>query len=52
VKETLTLKKDDFGSTCELSETFLKKITNCGIIQNIIDLANAKESLDLKKKLG
>jgi DNA topoisomerase II len=30
----------------------LKKVTGCGIIQNIIDLAQAKESLDLKRKLG
>jgi len=38
-KETLTTKKENFGSTCELSESFLKKIVNSGIIQNIIDFA-------------
>lgn len=46
------LKKERFGSTCELSETFLKKVTSCGVIQNIVDLAQAKENIDLKKKLG
>lgn len=51
-KETLTLKKERFGSTCELSETFLRKVTSCGVIQNIVDLAQAKENIDLKKKLG
>lgn len=31
-KETLTLKKEKFGSSCELSEAFLKRVTSCGII--------------------
>lgn len=31
-KETLTLKKERFGSTCELSDSFLKKVADCGII--------------------
>lgn len=51
-KETLTLKKENFGSTCELSESFLKKVGNCGIIQSVVDLMQAKESIELKKKLG
>jgi len=46
------LKKDSFGSTCELTESFLKKIGNCGIIKNAVELAEAKESLEMKKKMG
>ena len=48
----MTLNQKDFGSTCELSDAFLKKIVNCGIIQNIVDLAQAKESVDMQKKLS
>ena len=51
-KDTLTIKKESFGSTCELSESFLKQVAGCGIIQNVVDLAMAKENLDMKKKLG
>lgn len=51
-KETLTLKREKFGSECELSDAYLKKIQNCGIIQNIVDLAQAKESIEMKRKLG
>ena len=51
-KETLTLRKENFGSTCELSEGFLKKVVSSGIIDSVVNLAQAKESIELKKKLG
>lgn len=38
-KETLTTHKERFGSKCELSEAFLKKVVNCGIIKSVVDLA-------------
>ena len=31
-KETLTLNAKSFGSTCELGEAFLKRVSSCGII--------------------
>lgn len=51
-KETLTLKREKFGSTCELSDSYLKKVLDCGIIQNIVDFAHAKQSIEMKRKLG
>ena len=43
-KETLMTKKDSFGSNCELSESFLKKIVNSAILSNIVDFAKIKET--------
>lgn len=51
-KETLMLKKKNFGSEFELSEAYLKKILNSGIIQNIVDFAHAKKSNKMKRNLG
>jgi DNA gyrase/topoisomerase IV subunit B len=31
-KETLTLKQSAFGSKCEISDSFIKKVLQCGII--------------------
>ena len=51
-KDTLTTKVDRFGSKYEASETFLKKLSKCGILEHAIELAKLKESSSLKKTDG
>ena len=51
-KNTLTTKIDKFGSKYEPNETFLKKLSKCGIIEQVIELAKFKESSSLKKTDG
>lgn len=51
-KETLTTKPQAFGSTCPLSERFLKEIISSGIIESIVTVAKAKEEAKLAKTLG
>lgn len=43
-KETLTLKVSSFGSKCDLSEQFLKKVINCGVVENILSWAAFRQS--------
>ncbi|CDW84992.1 dna topoisomerase 2 [Stylonychia lemnae] len=51
-KETLTLKASSFGSKCEISEKFLKQLSKCGVIESIVERAEQKETMKLKKELG
>ena len=51
-KETMTLKTSNFGSTCELSEKFLKEISTSGVIEAIISVAKAKEEAKMARTLG
>ena len=52
-KECLTLKKANFGSTCELSESFIKSvISRTGVVEAIVDLAQFAASKELKKNDG
>lgn len=51
-KETLTTKPTGFGSTCVLSEKFLKEIIGSGIVESIVSVAKAKEEAKLAKTLG
>eukprot|EP00873_Tetraselmis_striata_P022588 jgi/Tetstr1/442852/TSEL_003229.t1 len=51
-KENLTLKPSCFGSKCALSDAFLKKVANCGIMENILSYAAFKQSKELKKNDG
>lgn len=51
-KETLTTKQSMFGSSCVLSDKFLKAVANCGIVDSIVSFAEAKETAQLKKSLG
>ncbi|GAA6023335.1 hypothetical protein JCM10207_005750, partial [Rhodosporidiobolus poonsookiae] len=51
-KENMTLGVKKFGSTCKLSEEFLKKVAKSGIIDNIINWANFKQDQMLKKTDG
>ena len=49
-KETLKTKQSEFGSSCELSEKFLKKIGGCGILNVLLDYLKFKEESLLMKK--
>ncbi|EFH59729.1 hypothetical protein ARALYDRAFT_898932 [Arabidopsis lyrata subsp. lyrata] len=51
-KETLTLRQSSFGSKCELSEDFLKKVGKSGVVENLLSWADFKKSKDLKKSDG
>lgn len=51
-KETLTLKSTAFGSKCELSEDFVKKVSKSGIIDNVLSWAKFKQDQMLKKTDG
>jgi len=51
-KDTLTLRASAFGSKCQLPDTFLKKLGNCGITDAILSFANFKANKDLKKGDG
>lgn len=50
-KETLTSKPAQFGSKYEISERFTKEILKSGIIENIINTAEAKQHAKLAKTL-
>lgn len=51
-KDTLTLKASAFGSKCQLSDPFLKKLNGCGITDAILSFANFKANKELKKGDG
>lgn len=50
-KETLTTKPSNFGSKCVLTEKFIKQILNTGVVESIINQANARENAKLAKTL-
>ena len=49
-KEELKTKFNDFGSKCELSDTFIKKILKTGIAEQVLLYAKLKEESMMKKK--
>ena len=51
-KDTLTLRASAFGSKCQLSDSFLKKLNGCGITDAILSFANFKANKELKKGDG
>ncbi|ODN94177.1 DNA topoisomerase II [Cryptococcus wingfieldii CBS 7118] len=51
-KENLTLKSSAFGSRCELSEDFVKKVAKTGIIDNVLNWAKFKQDQIMKKTDG
>ena len=51
-KEQLTTKVKQFGSTCVLTEGFLKKISQTDAVKNILDFAQAKADQQLAKSDG
>ena len=52
IKETLTTEPKEFGSKYEPAESFIKKLSKCGIVEQVLDYAKFKESKDLKKNDG
>ncbi|ONK71489.1 uncharacterized protein A4U43_C04F9180 [Asparagus officinalis] len=51
-KETLTTRQGSFGSKCELSQAFLKKVDKSGIVETLLSWADFKQSKELKKTDG
>jgi DNA topoisomerase-2 len=51
-KDTLTTKPDNFGSKYECNATILKKISKCGIVEQMVALSKFKETNILKKTDG
>ena len=51
-KETLKTKISDFGSTCDITDKFVKKIGSSGIVDQVVNLAMMKEQAILKKTDG
>ncbi|KAF5958900.1 hypothetical protein HYC85_006125 [Camellia sinensis] len=49
---TLTIRQSSFGSKCEISQEFLKKVSKSGIVESHLSWANFKQSKDLKKTDG
>ena len=45
----MTTNVSNFGSKCELSNKFIEKLANSGILDKAIELYAAKENKDLKK---
>ncbi|RKO93410.1 histidine kinase-like ATPase [Blyttiomyces helicus] len=51
-KENMTLRLSHFGSTCSISDGFMKRIANLGIVEKTIAMIREKEGLQLKKTDG
>ena len=48
-KENMTLQAKSFGSKCQLTEEFIKKLTKCGLVDRILNWMAYKEKTDLEK---
>ena len=51
-KETLTTCQNSFGSKCELSQDFLKKVAKCGVVENILSWVDFKQRKGLNNADG
>ncbi|KAI1319072.1 DNA topoisomerase 2 [Mortierella claussenii] len=51
-KENMTLKQSAFGSKCELNEKFVKEIIKSPIVDGVVQWANVKDALAMKKTDG
>uniref|UniRef100_A0ACD5YXT2 Uncharacterized protein n=1 Tax=Avena sativa TaxID=4498 RepID=A0ACD5YXT2_AVESA len=51
-KETLTTRQASFGSKCELSQDFLKKVEKSGVVDSLLSWAEFKLTKELKKTDG
>ncbi|XP_020661519.3 DNA topoisomerase 2-alpha [Pogona vitticeps] len=49
-KENMTLQAKSFGSTCKLSEKFIKGVVSCGIVESILNWVKFKAQTQLNKK--
>ena len=48
----MTTQAKVFGSKCELSESFLKKVVASPIVENVIASVEARQNAQLKRALG
>lgn len=51
-KETLTTKKERFGSTCELSEDVLQAVCSSGIVETLLEWSKALGKSELARHLN
>lgn len=51
-KDALTTKTNKFGSTFKATDIFMKKLSKCGIVNQVLNLALFKEQNSLKKTDG
>ncbi|KAM6312297.1 DNA topoisomerase 2-alpha [Podargus strigoides] len=49
-KENMTLQAKNFGSTCKLSEKFIKGAVGCGIVESVLNWVKFKAQSQLNKK--
>ncbi|VTJ79892.1 Hypothetical predicted protein [Marmota monax] len=49
-KENMTLQAKSFGSTCQLSEKFIKAAIGCGIVESVLNWVKFKAQVQLNKK--
>ncbi|TNN65299.1 DNA topoisomerase 2-alpha [Liparis tanakae] len=49
-KENMTLQQKSFGSTCSLSDKFIKQATSSGIVESIMNWVKFKAQTQLNKK--
>ncbi|XP_062859298.1 DNA topoisomerase 2-alpha [Trichomycterus rosablanca] len=49
-KENMTLQQKNFGSTCSLSEKFIKQANNCGVVESVMNWVKFKAQTQLNKK--
>ncbi|XP_053728166.1 DNA topoisomerase 2-alpha isoform X2 [Synchiropus splendidus] len=49
-KENMTLQHKNFGSTCPLSDKFIKQAVSCGIVESIMNWVKFKAQTELNKK--
>ncbi|XP_065661520.1 DNA topoisomerase 2-alpha isoform X4 [Hydra vulgaris] len=49
-KENMTLRKSAFGSTCELSDKYIKMVQDTGVLENILSWVKFKSEAQLNKK--
>ncbi|ARF09044.1 DNA gyrase/topoisomerase IV [Catovirus CTV1] len=51
-KDFLGSKASDYGSSCEVSDTFIKGLIDAGLVEEVVRLAEFKEESELKKTDG
>ena len=51
-KETLSLRATSFGSKCELSDKFIKKVADSGVADGVLSFATFKQNKEMKKTDG
>ncbi|KAK9790352.1 hypothetical protein WJX73_001002 [Symbiochloris irregularis] len=51
-KETLSSRAPSFGSKCELSDKFIKKVADSGVADRVLSFASFKQNKEMKKSDG